>query len=135
MYLTYENYKSLGGTLDETDFNRFEFQVEAQINYATFNRLKGDTVIPEEVTRLSFYLVDLMEKKAAAFSLGKTENGTAYITTQSNDGVSISYNGIAPSDLIKLCKTDFLDAIRNYLEGVKNEAGRKLLYRGIYPGE
>lgn len=136
MYLTYEDYLRMGGTLDEINFDNFEFQAEAQINYATFGRLKGDTTIPEEVKRLTFYLVGLMEKKAAAFSLGKgSSNSDAYITSQSNDGVSASYNGLAPTDLIELCKADFLNAIRSYLEGVTNEAGHKLLYRGLYPGE
>ena len=136
MYLTYDEYMRMDGTLDETTFTNFEFQAEAQINYATFNRLKKDKVIPEEVQRLTKYLVDLMGKKAAAFSLGKGSDATpAHITSQSNDGVSVSYNGLAPSDLIELCKADFLNAIRSYLEGVTNEAGRKLLYRGLYPGE
>ena len=136
MYLTYDEYRSMGGTLEEIPFTDFEFQAEAEINYATFNRLKGDTAIPNEVKRLVLYLVNMLEKKEAAFSLGQSNSGAnAYITSQSNDGVSISYNGMAPSDLIELCKTDFLKAIKSYLEGVTNEAGRKLLYRGIYPGE
>ena len=136
MYLTYDEYMRMGGTLDETIFTNFEFQAEAHINYATFGRLKGNTVIPEEVKRLTHYLVNLMEKKAAAMSLGKDASGnSAPITSQSNDGVSISYNGMSPSDLIEMCKVDSLNAIRSYLEGVTNEAGRKLLYRGVYPGE
>ena len=136
MYLTYDEYKVMGGTLDETSFTNFEFQAEAQINRATFNRLKGDKIFPEEVKRLMKYLVDLLERRYAAFSLGKNNsNADPYITSQSNDGVSVSYNGISPSDLIKLSEEDALNAIRNYLDGVTNEAGRKLLYRGIYPGE
>jgi len=136
MYLTYDDYMRMGGTLDEATFTNFEFQAEAQINYATFGRLKGNTSIPEEVQRLTHYLVTLLEKKAAAFSLGKGSDALSTpITSQSNDGVSVSYNGLAPSDLIELCKADFLNAIRSYLEGVTNEAGRKLLYRGLYPGE
>ena len=136
MYLTYNEYTSMGGTLEEIPFTNFEFQAEAEINYATFNRLKKDKTIPEEVKRLTYYLINLLEKKEASFSLGKGESGAGtYITSQSNDGVSISYNGMSPSDLIELCKTDSLKAIKSYLEGVTNEAGRKLLYRGIYPGE
>ena len=136
MYLTYEEYLDMGGTLDEIPFTQFEFQAESEINYATFNRLKGDFIIPEEVKRLICYLVGLMEKRAAAFSLGKGSDATpSYITSQSNDGVSTSYNGISPSDLIKLSETDSIKAIRSYLDGVTNEAGRKLLYRGLYPGE
>lgn len=136
MYLTYDEYQRMGGTLDEINFGVFEFQAEAQINYATFSRLRGDKSIPDEVKRLTHYLIDLMQKKAAAFSLGKNSSGSdAHITSQSNDGVSVSYNGLAPSDLIELCKTDVLNAIRSYLDCVTNEAGHKLLYRGLYPGE
>jgi hypothetical protein len=135
MYLTYDEYICMGGTLDEVNFTRFEFQAEAEVNYATFGRLKNDEVFPNEVKMLMHYLIDLMEKKSAAFSLGKGNNSDAYITSQSNDGVSISYNGLSPSDLIELCKTESLNAIRSYLEGVTNEAGYKLLYRGLYPGE
>ena len=136
MYLTYEEYLGMGGTLDDITFNRLEFQAEAEINRSTFSRLRGDTVIPQEVKRLTHYLVDLMRKKELAFSLGKDSSGNDFtITTQSNDGVSISYNGLAPSDLIKLCETDFITAIRSYLDGVTNEAGHRLLYRGLYPGE
>ena len=136
MYLTYADYRVMGGTLDEIPFNNFEFQAEAQINRVTFNRLKGDKTVPEEVRRLMKYLVDLLERRYAAFSLGK--NGSSvdpYITSQSNDGISVSYNGMSPGDLIKLSEEDSLNAIRSYLEGVTNEAGRKLLYRGLYPGE
>jgi hypothetical protein len=136
MYLTYDEYTYMGGILDEYAFTNYEFQAEAQINYVTFGRLKKDKVFPEEVKRLIFYLIDLMEKKAAALSLGKGSTGTeAHITSQSNDGVSISYNGMAPSDLIELGRVDSINAIKSYLEGVTNEAGHKLLYRGLYPGE
>lgn len=136
MYLTYDEYKTMGGTLEEAPFNDFEFQAEAQINYATFSRLKTDKAIPSEVKRLTKYLIDLLEKQAAAFSLGRgSESSGAYITSQSNDGVSVSYNGMAPTDLVELCKKEVLTAIRSYLDGVTNEAGHKLLYRGLYPGE
>jgi hypothetical protein len=136
MYLTYAEYLTMGGTLDEIPFNNFEFQAEAQINRATFNRLKSDSSFPNEVRQLMKYLVDLLERRYAAFSLGKnSSNADPYITSQSNDGVSISYNGISSSDLIKLSEADALNAIRSYLDGVTNEAGRRLLYRGVYPGE
>ena len=136
MYLTYADYKVMGGTLDKVHFSNFEFQAEAQINRVTFNRLKGDQTIPEEVKQLTKYLVDLLERRNAAFSLGNNSSSVdPYITSQSNDGISVSYNGMSPSDLIKLSEEDSINAIRSYLEGVTNEAGRKLLYRGLYPGE
>ena len=139
MYLTYAEYQNMGGTLEESPFNDFEFQAEAQINYATFGRLKTDNNIPDEVKRLTKYLIDLLDKQAAALSLGKSISSSAgpgaYVTSQSNDGVSVSYSGMAPTDLATMCKTELQNAVKNYLEGVKNEAGHKLLYRGLYPGE
>ena len=139
MYLTYDEYLNMGGTLEEIPFTDFEFQAEAQINYATFSRLKTDNTFPSEVKRLTKYLIDLFEKKAAAISLGKGSSSSAgsgvYITSQSNDGVSVSYNGMSPTDLVALCKTEVQNAIKMYLDGVTNEAGHKLLYRGLYKGE
>lgn len=136
MYLTHDEYLEFGGTLDETQFTNFEYQAEAQVNRATFNRLKKDKKFPIEVKMLMKYLVDILETKQAALALGKGESaGNAYVTSQSNDGVSTTYAGMAPSDFIKLAETEMMNAIRGYLEGVTNEAGRKLLYRGLYPGE
>lgn len=136
MYLTYDEYKTMGGTLEEVPFTDFEFQAEVQINYATFSRLKADKVITNEVKRLTKYLIDLLEKHAAAFSLGRGSEGSgAYVTSQSNDGVSVSYNGMSSTDLVTMCKTEVQNAIKSYLDGVTNEAGHKLLYRGLYPGE
>ena len=140
MYLTYAEYQAQGGTItDVATFNDLEFGAEALINYYTFNRLKNNTEIPIEVKRLTKYLIDLAQKKADALSLGDSadENTTVgtYITEQSNDGVSTKYSGMASADLYKLCNEEADGAIKQYLYGVMNELGRKLLYRGLYPGE
>lgn len=136
MYLTYDEYTEFGGTLDETKFTNFAFQAEAQVNRVTFNRLKKDKEFPIEVKLLMKHLIDLIEKKQYALALGKGDStGNTYVTSQSNDGVSTTYAGMAPSDFIKLSEIEVMNAIRGYLEGVTNEAGRKLLYRGVYPGE
>ena len=38
-YLTYEEYKSLGGTLDLMPFNLLEFEARKEIDKRTFGRL------------------------------------------------------------------------------------------------
>ena len=48
-YLTYEEYKALGGTLDLTPFNLLEFESRRLIDTRTHNRLKNVDNIPEEV--------------------------------------------------------------------------------------
>ena len=136
MYLTYTEYLARGGTLPEVLFNDFEYEAEMKINYATFNRLANDRVVPTAVKRLMKHLIDIAAKKYESFSLGNSDDdASASITSQSNDGVSISYNGMKAVDLFEACSVEADNAIRAYLSYVKNEAGRYLLYRGLYPGE
>lgn len=138
MYLTYAEYKAMGGALDETTFNDLEFEAEALINWYTFNRLKNDTNIPTEVKRLMKYLINLAEEKAkliGASGSGSAEISGAAVASQSNDGVSISYNVLSASQLMESLKGQEDAAIEKYLQGVMNEAGHKLLFRGLYPGE
>ena len=140
MYLTFEEYQEYGGTLDATTFDTVEFEVSTRIDYRTFYRLKNVEIIPTEVKRLTFYLIDLVQKKADSLSLGNagdttTSNAGAYIKSQSNDGVSITYGGMASTDLYKACYAEMDNAIERYLSNVTFEPGKKLLYRGLYPGE
>lgn len=138
MYLTYAEYQTMGGTLDETTFNNFEFEAEALVNWYTFNRLKNDTTFPTELKRLMKYLIDQASTKAglmnSSTASGESGEGKA-ITSQSNDGVSISYNVLSAKDLMEGIKSDSAEAVNRYLQGVTNEAGRQLLYRGLYKGE
>jgi hypothetical protein len=135
MYLTYAEYQSMGGTLTENIFNDYEFRAESLINYRTFNRLVNETSIPMQVKRLVKYIIDLVDKQSSAMSLGSNNGANAYVTSQSNDGVSISYSGMASTDLFTLCDQDIQKSINAYLQGVSNSLGRNLLYRGLYKGE
>lgn len=136
MYLTYQEYQSYGGTLDETTFNNLEFEAEALVNWYTFNRLKNDTNFPVAVKRLMLYLVNLAQEKANLLGAsGSGSVGNTAITSQSNDGVSISYNVLNAQQLMEDIKAQEDEAIKRYLQGVMNEAGRLLLYRGVYPDE
>lgn len=138
MYLTYEEYQSMGGTLDLATFDDLEFEAETTVNWHTFNRLKNDTNIPYEVKRLIKYLVTLASNKIKAISLADTsdsESGGGIIKSQSNDGVSTTYEVPSAKEILDNIKAESENAIGKYLQGVTNEAGRKLLYRGLYPGE
>ena len=138
MYLTYAEYQNMGGTLDEATFDDLEFEAEALVNWYTFNRLKNDTTFPEELKRLMKYLINLAYSKSGMLDAsGSGDSNTAgkTIASQSNDGVSISYNILSAKDLVESVKAESETAIKQYLQGVMNEAGRKLLYRGLYPDE
>lgn len=138
MYLTYAEYQSMGGALDETTFNDLEFEAETLVNWYTFNRLKNDTDFPQELKRLMKYLINMaaFKNNVLVASDGTTPTATSSaIASQSNDGVSVSYNILNAKDLMEDVKADSKEAIEKFLQGVMNEAGRLLLYRGVYPDE
>ena len=138
MYLTYEEYQNMGGTLDETAFDDLEFEAETSINWYTFNRLQNDTEYPEALKRCVYALIKLTALKANAAAVGDTgdeSQSTGAIASQSNDGVSVSYNVLSASEAYKLAEDEGGNTVKKYLNGVTNELGRKLLYRGLYPGE
>ena len=148
MYLDYQTYQTMGGTLDETAFNDLEFDAESTVNWYTFNRLKrpewADALNSEELKRCMYQLIRLkqMEDELLASSTGGVGVGVGWtkeagITQESNDGVSTSYNTLSSGELMAYLngtKTKE-DLVKQYLESIMNDLGRKLLYRGIYPGE
>lgn len=135
MYLTYQEYTNLGGTLDLATFNKHEFEAETMVDWYTFNRLKNESTIPEPVKHLMKYLIDSIQQQLSLLHTGAEAPSEARIASQSNDGVSISYDILSASDVLNRLKEQESETIRRYLQGVTNSAGRKLLYRGLYPGE
>lgn len=157
MYLSYAEYQSMGGTLDEAAFNDFEFEAECIINWYTFDRLKNDTEWPEAVQKCMYRLISLAKLKADAMTLGSqttqhteddgqghtittTTTTMSTIASQSNDGVSVSYNTVSASQIFQSLSPftkggEIEGIVRLYLQGVVNSLGRKVLYRGLYPNE
>lgn len=85
MYLDYKKYKEYGGNLENTDFNRFLFRAEKEIDNATQNRLKTVDKIPEEVEKCTFELITYLSNYA--------KNGdVSTVTSFGNDGYSVSYS-------------------------------------------
>lgn len=139
MYLSYEEYISYGGTLDETTFNDLEFEASAVVDWYTFNRLKNDTQYPEALKRCMYKLIQyiIAQQQASGLSDANTSSGgvAAGIASQSNDGVSISYNLLSARDIVENSKAQMAQIINQYLSAVVNSLGRKVLYRGLYPNE
>ena len=140
MYLTYDEYSNMGGTLDEAAFNDFELEAESIIDWYTFNRLQKDTNYPDKLKQCVYRLIKLAQEQQAALFLGESADGESSeiagaITSRSNDGVSISYNAMSAKDVFEATKGEMKNIIQRYLNGVVNELGRKVLYRGLYPGE
>ena len=121
-YLSYEEYKELGGTLDLMPFNLLEFEARRKIDIETFNRLKEN--IPQEVKLCEYELINRID------SYFKT-NTTGNVASESTDGYSVSYiTADRVSEVVKSKNDDLKDIIRTYLLGViyNNE---HLLYCGV----
>lgn len=138
MYLTYAEYQDMGGTLDETTFSELEFEARAKIDWWTFNRLKKEETLPEEVKRCMYKLIKLIQQVQEASALSGDDSDSssvAGVSSYSNDGVSESYNVMSASEAARQASKQIDACIRQYLNDVKNSLGRKVLYRGLYPGE
>lgn len=124
-YLTYDEYRRMGGELEETDFSTKEQEAEMEINFLTDRRLVLDTAIPQEVKNLVFNLIDLISQKADYES---TDSGT--VASVSNDGVSVSYNKQTAQEFLDGYEDNLKKMIVKYLYGLTNQAGEPLIYRG-----
>lgn len=142
-YLTYDEYSEMGGTLDETLFNTLVLDAQGYIDWYTFNRLWKEEWRTEDVMeRVKICMYQLISLVAAKNNL-ITPQGTnagginvnAQVSTQSNDGVSTTYAVLSGELLFSHAKKEIEDTINRYLNGIVNSVGRKLLYRGLYPGE
>lgn len=60
-YLTYQDYKALGGTLDMMPFNILEFEARKNIDERTHNRLKDIIEIPKEVKLCEYNIINTLQ--------------------------------------------------------------------------
>ena len=141
-YLTYEKYQELGGTLDETLFNNLRLDAQGYIDWYTFNRLWKEEWRTEDVMErveiCMYQLIGLVATKSNLITPQTNSAGinlNAQATSSSNDGVSTSYAVLTGELLFAYAKKEIEDTIDRNLNGVMNNAGRKLLYRGLYPNE
>ena len=140
MYLTYDDYSNMGGQeLEETAFNKLEFEARTQIDWWTFGRLKNQESYPIEVKQCMLKLIELLDKQQKVMLIDAVdEDGNVVaglMAHQSNDGVSATYNVITGNMAVRAIKSQLEYTIRMYLQDVRDALGRKVLYRGIYPGE
>ena len=123
-YLTYEEYRALGGTLDLMPFNVLEFNARKEIDKYTFGRLI-DLEEQEQETKLCTYkLINLIE------SYGETSQQNKAISSESIDGYSVTYN-YSTSAAIEAKSEEIKSVIKDYLFNCKLEDGTPYLYKGV----
>ena len=113
MYLAYNEYTEMGGTLNNAAFSRLEFKARKLIDQRTFGRLKGLAEQSETVKKLVFELMAVEEKE---------QNGV--LQSVSNDGYSETY-AVVNNEQKSTC------LIAAYLSQEKTADGTPLLYCGV----
>ena len=122
-YLTYEDYKSLGGTLDEMPFNILELKARQIINERTQNRLKNIEEIPQEVKICVYDLIQIINK------YNNSNNSTSSnISSENIDAYSVSYK--SGTELTEEQKKQYDDVMETDLYGVIVD-NTPILYLGV----
>lgn len=126
-YLTYDEYKALGGNLDQTPFNLSEMKARKIIDKYTQGRLIDLETQVQEVKLCVYDLINL--------GMGYDSSGDNYlknrgISSESTDGYSVSFGSVS-SDTVKTRKEEEYNIVFDYLAECKLEDGTPYLYRGI----
>ena len=121
-YLTYEEYKSLGGTLGEMPFNILELKARQIINERTQNRLKDVEKIPQEVKICVYDLINTMNK----YNLSNNST-SSNVSSENTDGYSVTYK--SGTEMTTEQKAQLEDVMLTDLYGVVVN-GEAILYLG-----
>ena len=121
-YLSYEEYKSLGGTLGEMPFNILELKARQIINERTQNRLKDVEKIPQEVKICVYDLIQIINK------YNNSNNSTSSnISSENTDGYSVTYK--SGTEMTAEQKAQYENVMLTDLYGVIVN-GEAILYLG-----
>ena len=129
-YLTYEEYRLLGGTLDLMPFNLLEFEARKKIDGRTQNRLQNTEVdnIPQAVKLCEYQMIKTINNYAKSLT-SVSQSGN--IASESIDGYSVTYaTNTQAETVIEGKETELKEIIEDYLMGVVYN-GEHLLYLGV----
>lgn len=121
-YLTYQEYKTLGGTLDEMPFNLLEFNARMKIDERTFGRLVGKGQEYKEVKLCVYNMITTLN----SYSSYDTQNKA--VSSETTDGYSISY-GTPQKSTTEAKNSELEDVIDTYLSNLIVD-DVPVLYRG-----
>ena len=119
IYLTYAEYKEIGGTLDETAFNRNIDRACVMIDVRTQSRLECFEEIPQIVKVVCADLVDYIS----------TNTVEKAVTSKSQSAGGVSESESYAVKTVEDYSAD-LDRIFEPLAVVKTKNGVSVLYRG-----
>lgn len=136
-YLTYEDYRLLGGKMEYMPFNLLEYEARRIIDGRTQRRLIGIEEIPQEVKMCINKMISCMANYISTMqsdTQSKSE-GKSNVASENIDGYSVSYvtadQVLANAQtIIKSKQTELEDIMFDYLIGcVVN--GEHIMYNGV----
>ena len=126
-YLTYNEYKALGGNLDITPFNLLEFEARKKIDNRTQNRIKYMNSKPEEIKLCVNAMINTLVQYVVDSSKGINKN----IASESIDGYSVSFiTGSQVQESIKSKKSELEEIMQTYLGDIRTSDNIPVLYLG-----
>lgn len=123
VYLTYDEYKSLGGSAPATDFALLEFKARKRIDYLTASRVQNMAQVPQAVKMCMLSIITVDSAAGAEAQATKP-----VVTSFNTDGYSESY-GKAMN--VQDASASIARIIKTGLSGETDDNGVPLLYRGV----
>ena len=120
-YLTYEEYKEIGGTLDLTAFKRNIDRACGFIDLCTKSRLQAVLEVSQRVKACLRDLVEYLENNMSGVKAVTSKS-------QSAGGVSESESYVTKTD--DETNSEMLNIVYDYLATEKDDNGTPLMYRG-----
>ena len=118
-YLTFNEYRGMGGTLESAAFSLQEFRARKLLDQVTFQRVQTETPVREAVKYAMFGLILLQIEGDA--------QGGREMSSVSIDGLSVSYaQGQQETNISKRVKL-----VQEYLVNEVADDGIPLLYAGL----
>ena len=124
-YLTYAEYKALGGTLGEMPFNILEFKCRKIVDNLTFNRLTNLKTQIQEVKMCIYDMINISSKYEQISN--KQAQGVA---SESTDGYSVSYGSIS-TEQDKARIVELESCVSDYLADCYLQDGTPYMYCGV----
>ena len=125
-YLTYAEYQELGGSaIGSMPFNLLEYEARKLIDARTFNILKNQSEILQDVKLCEYELINKIQ------SYLKVSNEIGNVSSENTDGYSVSYiTTDRISEVVKSKKNDLDDVIYTYLINVVVD-NEHIMYVGV----
>ena len=125
MYLTYEEFIEMGGSIDAIAFNRLEAKARAQLDHITFCRLCEERTVRQAVKYCMFDLINAVHADESVESIAA---GRA-IASMSNDGVSINFSTGSAS--ARAASARYWVIAKSWLINESDTHGIPLMYAGV----